>query len=76
MKILGKVLHIGSRGPIVKCRFAPKPGATVFTKDGKRVGEIYTIFGPVSEPYAVLKPASRVDPSGLVGTTGYYGEGG
>ena len=68
-------MHMGSRGPIVKCRFAPKPGAAVFTRDGKRVGEIYTLFGPVSEPYAVLKPASKVDPARLVGATVYSGEG-
>lgn len=67
-------MHIGSKGPIIKCRFAPKPGETVLSRDGKRLGEIYTIFGPVSEPYAVLKPASGVKPEKLVGLTVYYGE--
>jgi len=67
-------LHLGSKGPIAKCRFAPKLGGAVFSASGKRLGEIYDIFGPVAEPYVVIKPASGIDPESLVGSTIYYGE--
>ncbi|MEM2795823.1 MAG: Gar1/Naf1 family protein [Candidatus Hadarchaeales archaeon] len=76
MKILGKVLHKGSKGLIIKCTFVPKLGKPVFDSRKRRVGEISDIFGPTTEPYAVIKTASEIDPSNLLGSTIYYEEEG
>lgn len=54
---LGQVLHISSsKNIIVKIENTPKIGETVVDENLKTVGEIFDIFGPVSSPYAAVKP--------------------
>lgn len=74
MKLLGKVLHTGTKGPILKASITPKVGQPVFNSKGERVGNIYDLFGPVGSPYTIIKPASGISPKQLVGSALYIGE--
>jgi rRNA processing protein Gar1 len=74
MRLLGRVLHLGARGPILRTPEAPKLGQPVFNSKRKRVGNVQDIFGPVKNPYVVLKPASGVSAESLVGSPVYVEE--
>jgi len=55
---LGKVLSVTpSKNIIVKIDKAPKMGAAVIDEKLRVVGKIFDIIGPVSSPYAVIKPS-------------------
>jgi len=57
---LGRVLHVSpSRNIVVKIENIPKIGETVVDENLKPVGKISDIFGPVSSPYASVKPTLR-----------------
>ncbi|MEM2103611.1 MAG: Gar1/Naf1 family protein [Candidatus Bathyarchaeia archaeon] len=68
---LGRVLHVSSsRKLIVKVENTPKIGETVVDENLKTVGEVFDVFGPVSAPYAAVKPEiSKLD--ALVGKALY-----
>ncbi|MGC9346316.1 MAG: H/ACA ribonucleoprotein complex subunit GAR1 [Candidatus Bathyarchaeales archaeon] len=60
MQRLGRVLHVSpSRNVIVKIENIPKIGETVVDENLRPVGKISDIFGPVSSPYASVKPTLR-----------------
>ena len=60
MQRLGRALHISpSRNVIIKIENIPKIGETVVDEDLKPVGKISDVFGPVSSPYAAVKPTIR-----------------
>jgi RNA-binding protein len=62
---LGRVQKVTpSENLIVKADIAPKLGAEVVDENLKVVGKIFDIIGPVSSPYAVVKP-SVSDPAKL-----------
>jgi RNA-binding protein len=62
---LGRVQKVTpSENLIVKAEVAPKLGAEVVDENLKVVGKIFDIIGPVSSPYAVVKP-SVSDPEKL-----------
>lgn len=66
MQRLGKVLSVTpSQSVVVKLEKAPKLGAAVIDENLKIVGRIFDIIGPVSSPYAVVKPSVK-DPEKLV----------
>lgn len=67
MKRVGKLLHVTPSGGIGRFEVEPKMGQPVFDKDGKRIGNIIDIFGPVERPYVKIKPASGVRLEELVG---------
>ena len=74
---MGKGLHATIRGLVVRVDRAPKIGQAAFDSKGKRVGNIFDIFGPVKSPYVVIKPASglsKVDLEKLVGLDIFMGE--
>jgi len=57
---LGRVLHISpSRNAIIKIENMPRIGETVVDENLKPIGKIFDIFGPVSSPYAAVKPTIR-----------------
>jgi RNA-binding protein len=57
---LGKVLHVTpSQNMIVKADKTPKIGAAVVDEKLKTVGKVFDVIGPVSSPYAVVKPAVK-----------------
>jgi RNA-binding protein len=54
---LGRVLHVSeSRNVIISIENLPKIGETVVNENLKPIGKILDIFGPVSSPYASVKP--------------------
>jgi RNA-binding protein len=56
---LGRVRALTpSKNIIVKTDKAPKIGAEVIDENLKVVGKIFDIIGPVSSPYAVVKPTA------------------
>ena len=67
MQRLGLVLHVSpSRNIITKVEHSPRIGETVVDEDMKPVGKVFDIFGPVSSPYAAVKPSIR-EPKSLIG---------
>ena len=57
MQKLGKVRALTpSKNIIVKTEKPPKIGAEVIDENLKVVGKVFDIIGPVSAPYAVVKP--------------------
>ena len=66
MQRLGRVSNVTpSRNIIVKTENTPKMGAEVVDENLKVVGKVFDIIGPVSAPYAVVKPTIR-EPDKLV----------
>lgn len=62
---LGKVLSVTpSQSIVVKLDKTPKVGSAVVDENLKVVGRIFDIIGPVSSPYAVIKPSVK-DPEKL-----------
>jgi RNA-binding protein len=54
---LGKVSNVTpSRNLIVKVENPPKLGFEVVDENLNVVGKVFDIIGPVSSPYAVIKP--------------------
>jgi RNA-binding protein len=69
---LGKVLNVTpSQSIILKIDKPPKLGSTVLDENLKSVGRIFDIIGPVSSPYAVVKPSIK-DPERLVNKQLYF----
>jgi RNA-binding protein len=54
---LGKVLGVTpSQNVVVKVDKPPKMGAAVLDEQLHVIGKVFDIIGPVSSPYAVIKP--------------------
>jgi RNA-binding protein len=57
---LGRVLNVTpSHSIVVKIDKPPKMGASVVDENLAVVGRIFDIIGPVSSPYAVIKPSMK-----------------
>jgi RNA-binding protein len=57
---LGRVLALTpSKNMIIKSEQAPKIGFEVVDENLSVVGKVFDIIGPVSAPYAVVKPTIR-----------------
>jgi RNA-binding protein len=55
---LGKVLSVTpSQNVVVKIDKPPKLGAVVVDEKLKVVGRVFDVIGPVSSPYAVIRPS-------------------
>ena len=60
MQRLGRVLNVTpSQNVVVKTDKTPSIGSAVVDENLKVVGKIFDIIGPVSSPYAVVKPAIK-----------------
>ncbi|MCS7122106.1 MAG: Gar1/Naf1 family protein [Archaeoglobaceae archaeon] len=73
---LGKVQHISKSGMIVvqlKPSSVPKIGDKVVTKKMEPVGVIQDIIGPVSSPYALIKPEKKAGNYDLLFVVKDYG---
>jgi RNA-binding protein len=57
---LGRVLNVTpSQNIVVKTDKTPQIGSAVVDENLKVIGKIFDIIGPVSAPYAVVKPAVK-----------------
>jgi RNA-binding protein len=57
---LGRVINVtSSRDLVVKTENTPKIGSSVVDESLKIVGKVFDIIGPVTSPYAVVKPTVR-----------------
>lgn len=65
MKFLGNISHLANSGKlIVKTTKTPPAGAFVFTDDKQKIGKVYSIFGPVKNPYVsvnIFRSVNRRD---------------
>ncbi len=63
LRRLGTVLHATRNGYIVATIEEPERlpplGVPVYDEDRKQIGQLLDIIGPVKQPYAVVKPATR-----------------
>jgi RNA-binding protein len=63
---LGKITNVSPSGnAIVKAENPPKIGSEVVDENLNVIGKVFDIIGPVSAPYAVIKPSVR-EPEKLV----------
>jgi RNA-binding protein len=54
---IGPVLHISpSRNIIIKTEKTPRIGETVVDENLRVIGKVFDIIGPVSSPYASIRP--------------------
>ena len=65
MKFLGNLSHLANSGKlIVKTTKTPPARAFVFTNDKQKIGKVYSIFGPVKNPYVsvnIFRSVNRRD---------------
>ena len=60
MQRLGKVISVTpSQNFVVKLEKTPQIGSTVIDENLKTVGKVFDIIGPVSSPYAVIRPTIK-----------------
>ncbi|MCW4011002.1 MAG: Gar1/Naf1 family protein [Candidatus Bathyarchaeota archaeon] len=60
MQRLGRVLSVTpSQNVVVKVGKPPKMGAAVIDENLKVIGRVFDIIGPVSSPYAVIRPSVK-----------------
>ena len=60
MQRLGRILNLTpSHNFIVKTEKTPKIGLSVVDQNLKVVGKVFDIIGPVSAPYAVVRPTVK-----------------
>jgi RNA-binding protein len=63
---LGRISNVSPSGnAIVKAENPPKIGSEVVDENLNVVGKVFDVIGPVSSPYAVIKPSVR-EPAKLV----------
>lgn len=66
MQRLGRITNVSPSGnAIVKAENPPKIGSEVVDENLNVVGKVFDIIGPVSAPYAVIKPTVK-EPAKLV----------
>ena len=57
---LGKVISVTpSQNFVVKLDKTPQIGSTVIDENLRPVGKVFDIIGPVSSPYAVIRPTIK-----------------
>ena len=57
---LGRVLHVTpSQNLVVKTEKVPRTGSSVVDENLKTVGKVFDVIGPVTSPYAVVRPSVR-----------------
>ena len=67
MQKLGRVINLTpSRNLVVKTEKAPKIGSAVVDESLKIIGKVFDVIGPVTSPYAVVRPAVK-EPEKLAG---------
>ena len=75
MRMLGKVKGLSEKGEVlVRGDVAPKLGARIVDPNGKDVGKVSRVFGPVDKPYIHVRPAKGIDGNRIQGVQVYIQE--
>jgi RNA-binding protein len=53
------VLHVTKRGIVLQAEQTPKLGVPVYNGERKRVGQVWDVFGPIGNPYVLIRPAQE-----------------
>jgi RNA-binding protein len=80
MNELGEILHLARSGQVIvrlSSHSSDKKvtGLTVLDTNGRQIGKIIEIFGPVGSPYASVQP-SRQKFTGIIGTKVFVADAG
>ncbi len=60
MQRLGRVVSVTpSQNVVIKTENTPKIGSSVVDETLQTVGKVFDVIGPVTSPYAIVKPAIR-----------------
>jgi len=71
----GKVLHkVNERLILARANKAPKTDSKVYDVDGKIIGSVYEIFGPVKNPYILIKVSNEKSTPKMKGSRIYFEE--
>ncbi|MCR6623196.1 MAG: hypothetical protein HA488_00035 [Candidatus Verstraetearchaeota archaeon] len=71
----GKVLHkVNERLILARANKAPKTDSKVYDVDGKMIGSVYEIFGPVKNPYILIKVSNEKSTPKMKGSRIYFEE--
>ncbi len=71
LKRLGKILHLSnSKKLILRTALNVRTGAKVLIANGKPVGRIFDIFGPIKNPYISIDPSVK-NPDQYIGRVLY-----
>lgn len=66
---IGRILRISkSKLILARIKNPPKLGSFVYLKNGRKLGIIIDIFGPVKHPYALIKPLRNLNEDEIAGT--------
>jgi rRNA processing protein Gar1 len=58
---IGHVLHFSAQGHIIaRLNEATRLGTRLFSSHSKPIGRVIDIFGPTIQPFAALKPDSKI----------------
>jgi len=63
LTLLGSVLHLSkSKKFVIKSssKAIPKIGDSVYDSKSRVIGLVYDVIGPVSSPYILIKPSSKI----------------
>tara|TARA_B100002052_G_scaffold134576_1_gene123609 strand:+ start:1367 stop:1591 length:225 start_codon:yes stop_codon:yes gene_type:complete len=73
MNCLGKVTHLNSRNlAIVSAKKKLSKNTKIFNSEGKLIGRIVNIFGPVNEPYIAIAANKGFRITRIVGREVYH----
>jgi rRNA processing protein Gar1 len=71
MMRIGQIIRFSSEGTIiVRAQAAPPMGAIVCDHRGRDLGKVIRVTGPVSAPYAIVRPAGSL-PEGAMRLIGH-----
>ncbi len=61
MRRVGRLLHRTPRGLVAKLESPQKLGEVLLVRGRGEVGRIQDLFGPVSGPYALIRPSKGLE---------------
>jgi rRNA processing protein Gar1 len=65
---------VNERLILARANKAPKTDSKVYDVDGKMIGSVYEIFGPVKNPYILIKVSNEKSTPKIKGDKVYFEE--
>lgn len=66
------IRKVGKKLMLARTDKAPETDSKVYDSKGKIVGEVYEVFGPVKEPYVLIKINENTDLNQVKKSTIYF----